>query len=145
MIKMKEILTIILLLTIQFSLFSQENKKLITNIEQIDSLLIGKKIKKAFKLLDIDSNWTVIHEPPMIIQGVRVNNNEYEIQFITERISWSKFKKDKETNQKKYSKIVNYKIIGISWRTIGKCKSIGDIIPQFAFDKFGPCDNKKLH
>lgn len=126
----------------QFPIYSQENSNSISQIEKIDSLLIGKKIKWALKRLDIDSNWTVIHEPPMIAQGIRTAEiNGYYLQLITKRIPMSKLIKNK-TKKIHSSKILRYRIIGVSWKTEGKCKSFGKILPQYAYDKFGPCDEK---
>lgn len=108
----------------------------------IDSLLIGKKIKQALRILELDSNWTIIHEPPMIAQGIRINEvNGYNIQLITERIPFSKFRKPK-SKKMNYSRILRCRIIGVSWEIEGKCKSVGDIIPQYAFDKNGPCEKE---
>lgn len=127
---------------IQISIYSQEKTNGISQIETIDSLLIGKKIKRAIKILDIDTNWTVIHEPPMIAQGVRTTEiYGYKVQLITERIPISKFRKNK-SKKMDYSIILKYRIIGVSWETVGKCRSVGDIIPQYAYDKYGPCGKK---
>ena len=124
------------------SIYSQEKTNGISQIETIDSLLIGKKIKQAVKILDIDTNWTVIHEPPMIAQGVRTSEiNGYKVQLITERIPMNKFRRHK-SKKMDYSIILRYRIIGVSWETEGKCRSVGDIIPQYAYDKYGPCDKK---
>lgn len=127
---------------IQISIYSQEKINGISKIETIDSLLIGKKISRALKLLDVDTNWTVIHEPPMIAQGVRTTEiNGYKVQLITERIPMSKFRRNK-SKKMDYSIILKYRIIGVSWETEGKCRSVGDIIPQYAYDKYGPCDKQ---
>lgn len=126
---------------IQISIYSQRNRIGISQIETIDSVLIGKKIKKALKILDIDSNWRIIHEPPMIAHGIRINEVEgYSVQLITDRIPINKFRK--KTRKMDYSRILKYRIIGVSWESESKCKSIGDIIPHYAYDKYGPCEKE---
>jgi hypothetical protein len=127
---------------IQISIYSQEKTNGISQIETIDSLLIGKKIKRAIKILDVDTNWTVIHEPPLIAQGVLTSEiNGYKVQLITERIPMNKFRRNK-SKKMDYSIILRYRIIGVSWEAEGKCRSVGDIIPQYAYDKYGPCNKK---
>jgi|SRR5690554_200038 len=139
---MIRIIICLIFILCQFSIYAQEKSNGISQIENIDSLLIGKKINRALKILDIDTNWTVIHEPPMIAQGVRTTEIDgYKVQLITERIPMSKFRKNK-SKKMNYSIILRYRIIGVSWETEGKCRSVGDIIPQYAYDKYGPCDKK---
>jgi hypothetical protein len=41
-----------------------------------------------------------------------------------------------------YSSVLKYKIIGVSLKTESKCKSIGDVIPHYAYYKFGPCEKE---
>jgi hypothetical protein len=139
---MIRIIICLLFIFCQLSIYAQEKSNGISQIETIDSLLIGKKIKQALKILDIGTNWTVIHEPLFIVQGVRTSEIDgYNVQLITKRITMNKFTKNK-SKKADFSSILRYRIIGVSWKTEGKCRSVGDIIPQYAYDKYGPCNKK---
>lgn len=139
---MRRIIICLVFILYQSSIFSQEKSRCISKIETIDRLLIGKKINRALKILAIDTNWTIIHEPPMISQGIQTTEIDgYKVQLITKRVPISKFRKNK-SKKMDYSLILRYRIIGVTWETEGKCKSVGDIIPQYAYDKYGPCDKK---
>jgi hypothetical protein len=136
---MIRIIICLLFIICKLSIYAQEKSNGISQIETIDSLLIGKKIKRALKILDIGTNWTVIHEPLFIVQGVRTTEIDgYNVQLITKRITMNKFTKNK-SKKADFSSILRYRIIGVSWKTEGKCRSVGDIIPQYAYDKYGPC------
>ena len=123
-----------------FNGHSQTSNQNISNIEVLDSSLIGKKIKKAIESLDLDSNYTVIQEPPGIVRGIWIKEIEgYQIQLLTKR-TVARQLSNKKTRKLNYAKILKLKIIGVSWQSVDKCNSVGDCIPQFAFDKYGPCE-----
>lgn len=127
----------------QFLAYSQEHKTGVSKVETMDSLIIGKRIKQALKILEIDSLWSVIHEPPMIAQGIQTGEiNGYKVQLITERIPMIKIRKS-QSSKMNTSFILRQRVIGASWETDGKCRSIGKVIPQYAYDRFGPCEKNR--
>lgn len=131
---MKALFTILFLAFTSVSL-SQN----ISKIQEIDSLLIGKKIKKALQKLEItdDNSLDLIHEPPGIIQGVQGHFGKYDFQLIVERVPYGKI----GDNSDEYiiDKLKKYKIIGVAWTNGSTCNHVGRVLIQYAYNKFGDC------
>ena len=123
--------------------FGQNSDPEIYKIENLDSALIGKKVKFAILALEIDTNWRIIFEPSNICRGIQTENIENcEIQIYIERGSVPPYKV--RNTSKNYSsryrrKLRSQKIIGVSWRIGGNCGSYGQVISYYAYDRFGPC------
>lgn len=140
---MKKLSTIALLVFVIISSYSQTNQnksKKNNDIEYIDSLLIGKSLKKAIKILQLDTNWHVISEPPLKLRGIDWESDTLMIQIYVEP-TMTKITGNHIDNitAYKFDQIKNKKIIGVSWSKINKCRSVGTVIWYYALDRFGPC------
>ncbi len=132
---------VIILIAFNLSMFcafthAQEEAHAISSIKEKDKKLIGIRLQRAVKLLDLDTNFTTISEPPGKYRGVTFFEIEgWQVQLIVKRTLMNKEIKKHGV----YRGIKNKRIIGISWQSKEECKSIGEVIPQFAYDKYGPC------
>lgn len=115
---------------------AQQPKYTISAVEQIDEDLIGKRLKKAVKLLGLDTNFRVISEPPGKYRGVRSLEIEgWQVQLIIKKTLVNRRIKSKDV----YAGIKGKRIIGVSWMSTDKCDSTGEVIYQHAYNRFGPC------
>ena len=90
-------------------------------------------------MLGLDSNFFVINEPPGKYRGIRsIDINGWQVQLIT-RITYA-YQLKKFDNSSIYHRIRNKRIIGVSWSSPSNCRSVGRVIDQHAYDRFGPCD-----
>ena len=115
---------------------AQDETHSIRSVQHIDDKLIGMRLKRAVKILDLDTNFITISEPPGKFRGLQSDEIQgWQVQLIVEPALVNK----KIKKYGVYHRIKNKRIIGISWRSPENCRSIGEVIPQFAYDKFGPC------
>ncbi len=97
------------------------------------------KLKTAIHRLNLDTNWSIIYEPFGILRGIRSNSENLMVQLIVKRkcvlmqAAYTGF-------DGRYKAVKNMRIIGVSWMANNKCGSAGDVIPQYAFDRDGPCE-----
>ena len=127
----------LLLFSISFFSLSQESSRDISEVAKIDSDLIGKRLKKAIKTLDLDTNFRVIFEPPGICRGIISSEiNGWQVQLFIHRASTGRgFRTDGV-----FEEIKNKKIIGVSWMSPDGCNSVGEVIWHYSFNQYGPCE-----
>jgi len=93
--------------------------------------------------LELGTNWRIIHEPPLIALGIWTTEIDgYQIQFNTERIPMGRLMKHR-SNKNIKSKIIKLGIIGVTWKRIGKCKSVGVVITHIAFHCYMPSYDRR--
>ena len=121
---------------ISFESAGQETTLPISKIENLDKKLIGRKLKTAIKILELDTNFRVISEPPGKYRGVCSSEIEgWQVQLIVRKSLVNKKIKAKGV----YAGICNKRIIGISWMSPNKCNSVGQVIQHYTYNRFGPC------
>ncbi|MFK7784004.1 MAG: hypothetical protein AB8B56_02750 [Crocinitomicaceae bacterium] len=137
---MSQLNILILFIVVSLSPFyskAQQAKHNIRAVEEIDDDLIGVRLKKGVKLLGLDTNFRVISEPPGKYRGVRsLEIDGWQVQLIVKKTLVNRRIKSKGV----YAGIKNKRIIGVSWMSPDKCDSKGEVIPQHAYNRFGPCD-----
>lgn len=114
----------------------------IEKIQQIDSLLINKRLGKALKLLEIENfdSISVISEPPGFYRGVWGNFDNYHFQLIINKTSSRRIKKKYREPKSRYlRRIKRYKVIGVSWTNGNQCNNVGETIGHYAYNRFGGC------
>ena len=123
--------------SINFCSLSQGSDDDISIVADIDKDLIGKRLKKVVKLLDLETNHRFNFEPPGICRGVISNKvNGWQVQLFIERTSTGRgFRTDGA-----FEEIKNEKIIGVSWISHDGCNSVGQVIWHYAYDQYEPCD-----
>jgi hypothetical protein len=89
-----------------------------TNIEEMDTCLVGMTIKQAIDKLDLDtSQFHAFDEPPGILRGIKfMLNDDYEIELSVERtsiINQSTF-----TYREHYRYIEDKIITAVSWTNL---------------------------
>lgn len=131
---MSYIICLLLFLSCTLSVNQRDSNRLETDIEQVDSTLIGMTVSQAIDRLKLDtSQYFAFDEPPMILRGLHVSlGDTCQITLFVERTSIiDKLDSVVDNWDKKYRYIINKKIIGVSWRKSNqnKSKSIGATIP----------------
>lgn len=138
---MKQLLTGLTFLTLT-TLFSaesvaQDSHHPISQFERLDKELIGMRLKKAVKTLELDTSFVVISEPPGKYRGVRsIEIEGWEVQLIVNKTLVNRRARPKGV----YASIKNKRIIGVSWISPDNCDSVGEVVWQHAYNRFGPCD-----
>jgi hypothetical protein len=106
-----------------------------TDIEQMDTCIIGLTIQEAVERIGLDtSKIFVIDEPPGIARGISGTlGDSCEIRLYVTRTSM--IQNDDYDYRIDYSLIANKNIIGLSWRKpkIKKGKVIGEVVWQLEF------------
>lgn len=97
-----------------------------TNIEKMDSSLLGITLKSAIEKLDIDtSQFYAFDEPPLILRGIIIDfSDSFDLELFVERTSV--MDKPHLGLRQQYKYIEDKKIIGVSWidKKTNKRKSI---------------------
>ena len=124
-------------LSCSVSYYAQEQSNPITLVKNLDEKLIGVRLFRVVKKLQLDSNFKTISEPPGKFRGIISSEiEEWQVQLIVNPSFMSKKMKKRGI----YYGLKHKRIIGISWRSPHECKSIGKVIEQHAFDRFGKCN-----
>ena len=102
-----------------------------TDIEKMDTCLIGQTIKTAIEKLKIDtSQFSAFDEPPRILRGIYIQlHDTCIIRLYVDRTSIID-KPDTSNYRQEYLFIATKKIIGVAWRKdkFQRRKSIGSVI-----------------